>query len=153
MTARLGALYNEATIITIASALQTSNKILTVVDTEAILKTGRPTPPSVLRALHEKLLPLTTILSATVPEAKLLLDNAGVPAEYPKNMDDVKTLAKAVRTLGPEWVLIKREIFDGKEMKTTLHFVLCGEGEPLVVGSRFENPGGLTGLSYQIPSK
>ncbi len=124
---------------------------LAVVDTEAIFKTGRPTPPSVLSSAREKLLPLTTVLSATVPEAKLLLDDAGIAVEYPKSMDDVKTLAKSVQALGPKYVLIKREIFDEDARKTTLRYVLCGPGEPVIAASNFENVRGVTGLSYSIP--
>jgi hydroxymethylpyrimidine/phosphomethylpyrimidine kinase len=57
------------------------------------------------------------VLSATVPEAKLLLDDVGVPADYPKSMEDVKSLAKFVQALGPRYVLIKREILDEKSQK------------------------------------
>jgi hydroxymethylpyrimidine/phosphomethylpyrimidine kinase len=146
----VGALYTEESTLIIAESLQNANA-LAVVDAEAIFKTRLPSMP--LKAVREKLLPLTTILSATVPEAKLLLDDAGVAAEYPKNMEDVKSLAKSVQSLGPKYVLIKREIFDETSRKTMLHFVLCGIGEPVMAASAFENSGGVTGLSYSIPCK
>jgi hydroxymethylpyrimidine/phosphomethylpyrimidine kinase len=123
------------------------------VDTEAIFKTGRPTPPSVLRSVREKLLPLTTVLSATVPEMKLLLDDAGIPVKYPKSIEDVVLLGKSVEALGPQHVLIKREIFDEGAKTTTLHYVLCGPGEPVIAASTVENVRGVTGLSYLIPCK
>jgi hydroxymethylpyrimidine/phosphomethylpyrimidine kinase len=123
------------------------------VDTEAIFKTGRPTPPSVLRSVREKLLPLTTVLSATVPEMKLLLDDAGIPVKYPKSIEDVVLLGKSVEALGPQHVLIKREIFDEGAKTTTLHYVLCGPGEPVIAASTIENMRGVTGLSYLIPGK
>jgi hydroxymethylpyrimidine/phosphomethylpyrimidine kinase len=107
----------------------------------------------VLRSVREKLLPLTTVLSATVPEAKLLLDDAGIAVEYPKSLEDIKILAKSVQALGPKYVLIKREIFDERVRKTTLHFVLCGPGEPVMAASTFENVRGVAGLSYSIPCK
>ena len=139
-------------VLTVVEALQTS-KAKAVVDTEAIFKTGQPTPPAVIKAVREELLPLTTILSATVPEAKLLLDDAGIEVEYPKSPADVKILAAAVRKLGLEWVLIKREIFDEKTRMTTLFWVLCGEEDGVtkeVVGNRtFGNEGGM-GVSYSI---
>jgi hypothetical protein len=93
------------------------------------------------------------VISATVPEAKQLLDDAGIAVEYPKSMEDVKALAKSVQGLGPKYALIKREIFDEDAKKTTLHYVLCGSDECVVAASTFENVRGVTGLSYSIPCK
>lgn len=93
-----------------------------------------------------------TLLSATVPEVKALLDEAGIAAEYPKNMEDVVQMAKTTQSLGPKHVIIKREIFDEGSKTTTLHFVLAGEGEePVIKSARFENPKGVAGTSYSIP--
>ncbi|KAE9372821.1 Ribokinase-like protein [Stipitochalara longipes BDJ] len=149
---KIGTLYTEESVLLVADALKKSHHASVVVDTEAIFKTGRPTPPSVLRSVREKLLPLTTVLSATVPEVKLLLDDAGVLVEYPKSIEDIKHLAKAVQALGAEYVLVKREIFDEKARKTTLHYLLCGPGEPVIAASTFENVKGVVGLSYSIPA-
>ena len=104
-------------------------------------------------ALRKEILPSITILSATVPEVKALLDEAGITADYPKNMGDVVEMAKTLRSLGPRFVLIKREIFEETSKTTTLHFVLSGDGEPLIANSRFENPNSVTGASYSIPRK
>jgi len=140
-------------VLLVAKALDKSNHTAVVVDTEAIFKTGRPTPPAVLKSVREKLLPMATVLSATVPEVKLLLDDAGIPVEYPKSIEDVILLAKSLQALGPRYVLTKREIFDGGAIKTTLHYVLCGPEDPVVAASTFENVVGVMGLSYSIPGK
>ena len=122
-------------------------------DAEAVFKTDYPCPAAVFKSVREKLLPLTTVLSATVPEVKRILDDAGIPVEYPKSIEDVKLLGKSLQALGPQYVLIKREIFNEEAKKTTLHYVLCGTNDPVVSALTFENVGGVTGLSYSIPRK
>ncbi|KAL8987561.1 MAG: hypothetical protein Q9177_003237 [Variospora cf. flavescens] len=65
-------------------------------------------PNSAVTSLREQLLPLTTILTPNIPEAKLLLDNAGV--EYPdptRSIPDLIRVAKSLQCLGPKHVLIK----------------------------------------------
>lgn len=64
-------------------------------------------PLAAVRALVEELLPLTTILTPNIPEAQLLLSFAGVPANDIRTMDDLVAIAKAVQTLGPQYVLLK----------------------------------------------
>ncbi|KAH6716953.1 pyridoxamine kinase [Leptodontidium sp. MPI-SDFR-AT-0119] len=148
---KIGALYTADSITAISSVLQKCNNVHCVLDSEAIFKSRQKITPEIISAAREKLLPFTTVISATVPEAKLLLDNARIPIEYPQDMEDVKTLGKTLLSLGPKFVLIKREIFD-EVAKETLHFVLCtNTEEPLVVASRFSNPNCVTGMSYSIP--
>ncbi|KAH9208831.1 hypothetical protein DL95DRAFT_527213 [Leptodontidium sp. 2 PMI_412] len=103
---KIGALYTADSITAISSVLQKCN------NTEIT--------PEIISAAREKLLPFTTVISATVPEAKLLLDNAKIPIEYPQDMEDVKTPGKTLLSLGPKFVLIKRDIFD-EVAKETLH--------------------------------
>jgi hydroxymethylpyrimidine kinase/phosphomethylpyrimidine kinase len=64
-------------------------------------------PKEAIRELREHLLPLTTVLTPNVPEALLLLSDAGLPANDPQNVNDLIRLAKALQTLGPEFVLLK----------------------------------------------
>ncbi|KAG4439014.1 hypothetical protein IFR05_005530 [Cadophora sp. M221] len=154
MPERWGALYTADSITAISSALQLCKNVPCVLDSEAIFKARYQITPEIISAVREKLLPFTTVLSATVPEAKLLLDNAGIPIEYPQDMEDVKNLGKTLLPLGPKSVLIKREIFDEFAKDTTLHFVLCSANEePLVDASRFPNPDCVTDMSYSIPGK
>lgn len=60
-----------------------------------------------VRNLREELLPLATVLTPNVPEAKLLLRNAGHDTSDPQTFDDVIDIAKAVHRLGPKYVLLK----------------------------------------------
>jgi hydroxymethylpyrimidine kinase/phosphomethylpyrimidine kinase len=68
---------------------------------------SRLLPTEAVRVLREQLLPHTTILTPNVPEALLLLSDAGLPAEGPQNVNDLITIAKAVQSLGPRFVLLK----------------------------------------------
>lgn len=60
-----------------------------------------------VRNLREEMLPLATVLTPNVPEAKLLLYNAGNEISNPQTFGDVVDIAKAVHRLGPKYVLLK----------------------------------------------
>lgn len=122
-----------------------------VLDMEPLFKTGPPPQEEVLTALRDDILPSTTVLCATVREAKALLDIAGIHIDYPQSIQDVQSMGQAVQTLGPDYVVMKREILGENDGTTTLHYVLCGGAEPQVVISRFKNPKGFFGVSYSIP--
>jgi hydroxymethylpyrimidine kinase/phosphomethylpyrimidine kinase len=65
-------------------------------------------PEAAIKILCESLLPLTTILTPNLPEAKLLLWAAGVGFEEdPETVQDVVDIAQAVQRLGPKYVLLK----------------------------------------------
>jgi hydroxymethylpyrimidine kinase/phosphomethylpyrimidine kinase len=64
-------------------------------------------PEDAIRVLREHLLPMTTVLTPNVPEATLLLSNAGKPVRDPENVEDLIDIAKAVQSLGPKYVLVK----------------------------------------------
>lgn len=68
---------------------------------------ARLLPEDAVRTLREELLPLTTILTPNIPEAKLLLKDAGKEFGEIRNIDDLKRLAHAVLDLGPRYVLLK----------------------------------------------
>jgi hydroxymethylpyrimidine/phosphomethylpyrimidine kinase len=79
-----------------------------------IATTGaRLLPPEALDVLHTRLLPLATIVTPNVPEALLLLKGSGAqPDIHPgldavRTVDDLETLARAIRRFGPKWVLVK----------------------------------------------
>jgi hydroxymethylpyrimidine/phosphomethylpyrimidine kinase len=57
--------------------------------------------------MRAQLLPQAIVLTPNVPEAKLLLSDAGKPAEDPRNVDDLIEIAKSVQSLGPRYVLVK----------------------------------------------
>ncbi|KAK0766613.1 hypothetical protein N5P37_000338 [Trichoderma harzianum] len=148
---KIGALFSAESIRIVARTLQQSEHLMTVLDAEPFFKTGPAPKQEAVTALRKEILPSVKVLSATVPEVKALLDEAGIPVDYPKSIQDVQSMANTLRNLGPEYVIIKREMFEETDGMTTLHFVLCGGEEPLIVASRFENPKKLFGASYSIP--
>ncbi|KAM3493369.1 hypothetical protein MY3957_003282 [Beauveria namnaoensis] len=148
--AKLGALFSPESVKLVSDLVQ-QDKPQLILDMEPFFKTGPPPQEAVLSALKDGILPSTTVLCATVREAKALLDNAGIPIDYPQSMQDVQTMGQAVQRLGPDYVVMKREILGENDGMTTLHYVLCGGGEPQVVTCRFKNPKGYFGVSYSIP--
>ncbi|KAJ4377420.1 ATP-dependent RNA helicase dbp2 [Neocucurbitaria cava] len=64
-------------------------------------------PSAAIVTLINTLFPLTTILTPNLPEAKLLLQTAGVAVKDPENVDDVVAMAKHIHERGPRWVLLK----------------------------------------------
>lgn len=57
--------------------------------------------------LRTQLLPLTTILTPNIPEARLLLKNAELEAPETKSLDDIVNIARTLQSLGPRYVLVK----------------------------------------------
>jgi hydroxymethylpyrimidine/phosphomethylpyrimidine kinase / thiaminase len=68
---------------------------------------SRLLPLDAIEHVRTNLLPMTTILTPNIPEAKLLLENAGVAASEPQNVDDMVSLARQVKGLGSKAVLLK----------------------------------------------
>jgi hydroxymethylpyrimidine/phosphomethylpyrimidine kinase len=64
-------------------------------------------PQAAISTLINSLLPLTTILTPNLPEAKLLLQTAGVQVREPESIDDIIAMAHKILGLGPKWVLLK----------------------------------------------
>lgn len=64
-------------------------------------------PRDAVRGVRTKLLPLTTVLTPNIPEARLLLEDAGISYQDPQSVDDMIQLAKQIRELGPKNVLLK----------------------------------------------
>ncbi len=64
-------------------------------------------PAKAVTELRTLLLPLTFILTPNIPEAKLLLTNAGEAAGDVRRPEDLEDLARKLCALGPRWVLVK----------------------------------------------
>ena len=64
-------------------------------------------PREAVRELRLHLLPHTTVLTPNVPEALLLLSDAGKFVDEPKNVNDLINMAKSIQSLGPKHVLVK----------------------------------------------
>jgi hydroxymethylpyrimidine kinase/phosphomethylpyrimidine kinase len=120
-------------------------------------------PQAAVSTLIERLLPQTTILTPNLPEAKLLLETAGVQVNDPQNVDDIVAMAHNLLGLGPKWVLLKGghlPLTNGKVVsreeseKEVVVNVLVGESGLTVLESKYiksENTHG-TGCSLACES-
>lgn len=104
-------------------------------------------PSAAIRQLRELLFPYTTVLTPNVPEAQLLLSDAGKSVEEPKNLDDLKEIAKAVQSLGPRYVLVKGghlplqkdgTVATKEEEKELMVDILYGEGVITEIRTRYQ---------------
>jgi hydroxymethylpyrimidine kinase/phosphomethylpyrimidine kinase len=86
-------------------------------------------PEAAVSNLRFLLLPMTTVLTPNVPEAKLLLSDAGRGPNDPKTLEDLIGLAKAVHKMGPEFVLLKGGHLP---LKRGNQAALNGDGETVV---------------------
>jgi hypothetical protein len=64
-------------------------------------------PQDAVQDIRTKLLPLATVLTPNIPEAKLLLENANIAYQDPQNIEDLIQLAKQLHELGPKSILLK----------------------------------------------
>ena len=64
-------------------------------------------PLDAVSLFRKQLLPHATVLTPNIPEAVLLLENAGEPLFELKDISDVVRCAQAVQRLGPKFVLLK----------------------------------------------
>lgn len=64
-------------------------------------------PQNAVEGLRNKLLPLTTVLTPNIPEAKLLLESSGLTFTPPRNVSEMIQITKQVHGLGPRNVLLK----------------------------------------------
>lgn len=91
-----------------------------------------------VRELRESLLSLTTILTPNVPEARLILKDAGQEVREPQSVEELVNLAKLLQSLGPKYVLVKGghlpftkdgSVAQSDAQKAIVIDVLYGEGE------------------------
>ena len=94
------------------------------------------------------LLPTTTVLTPNVPEAKLLLSDAGYKLNDPQCVDDLINMAMAVQSLGPDYVLLKGghlplkkdgTVAIGEADRELVVDVLYGNGEVLRIESAYRS--------------
>jgi len=102
-------LASASTIQAVAETLESHGRPVCVVDPVMVSTSGTQLlPEAAVRELREHLLPLATVLTPNVPEAKILVENAtGTCLSEPQSLDDLIVLAKEVQKLGAHWVLLK----------------------------------------------
>lgn len=64
-------------------------------------------PENAIDTLIKRLLPITTVLTPNLPEAKLLLEKVHGVYPEPQSCDDLVQMAKELQKLGPQYVLLK----------------------------------------------
>ena len=105
-------------------------------------------PEIAIKTLCHDLLPKTYILTPNIPEANLILKEAGEDPVDIQDVDGLKRLAAAVHKLGPKYVLIKGghvplttdyKVVKSNEDKAIVANVLLGEDVDEVVESRYRD--------------
>ena len=105
---KIGMLASAETVDAVADALRSHGKPLTVVDPVTISTSGSQLLPNeAVQNLLTNLLPLTTILTPNIAEAKLLLQTANLKVPEIQTLDDIIDIARSIQTLGPQYVLVK----------------------------------------------
>lgn len=105
---KIGMLASADTVDAVAEALRRHGKPIAVVDPVMVATSGAQLlPDEAILNLCSHMLPLTTILTPNIPEAKLLLKKAGFEAPEITSIDDLVNIAKVVQSLGPQHVLVK----------------------------------------------
>ncbi|KAL2182014.1 Phosphomethylpyrimidine kinase-domain-containing protein [Thermothelomyces heterothallicus CBS 202.75] len=109
---KTGMLASAETIETIADALTHHSVSTVVLDPVMIATTGAQLlPPEAIHVLQSRLLPLATVVTPNIPEALFLLrqSDAGAAADIGavSKIDDLEVIGRAIRKLGPKWVLVK----------------------------------------------
>ncbi|KAH8424555.1 putative thiamine biosynthesis protein (Thi-4) [Aspergillus melleus] len=105
---KFGMLSSAETIDVVAEALVSHRVPSVVLDPVMVSTSGSQLlPEAAVQGLRTKLLPLTTILTPNIPEAQLLLKDAGLDVPEPKDITELIDLAKKICTLGPKAVLLK----------------------------------------------
>ncbi|KAK4167684.1 putative hydroxymethylpyrimidine/phosphomethylpyrimidine kinase 2 [Cladorrhinum sp. PSN259] len=105
---KTGMLASNGCIKVVADALKKYNVKNVVVDPVMIATTGSELlPNTALAMLREILLPVSTILTPNILEARLLLADAGLRYIPIERIEDLEKIGRAVKALGPKWVLVK----------------------------------------------
>lgn len=100
--AKTGMLSSATIVETVASRLEAWGVDKLVVDPVMVAKGGHPLlQETAIAAVKEFLLPLALIVTPNIPEAEVL---SGITIESPAAARDA---ARAIRDLGPPWVVIK----------------------------------------------
>jgi len=103
-----GMLASAETVDIVADALRRHGSPMCVIDPVMVSTSGAQLlSENAVRNLREGLLPLATVLTPNIPEAKLILANAGLDTPDLQSLDDIIALAKSIQRLGPKHVLVK----------------------------------------------
>lgn len=105
---KIGMLASADTVNAVAHSLQKYGSPVIVLDPVTVSTSGAQLLPNeAVRNLCNHLLPLTTMLTPNIPEAKLLLRTAGLEVPELDSIDDLVYVAKLLQNLGPKYILVK----------------------------------------------
>ncbi|KAF3770281.1 hypothetical protein M406DRAFT_34975 [Cryphonectria parasitica EP155] len=107
---KTGMLASAASVSVVAEALEcrSGDGRQLVVDPVMVATTGTELlPRQALREMRARLLPLATVLTPNVPEARMLLADAGLEAGRVEGVADLEEVGRRLVGLGPAWVLVK----------------------------------------------
>ncbi|BDD58213.1 hypothetical protein MAP00_003510 [Monascus purpureus] len=105
---KLGMLSSAETVEVIAETLVAYKVPYMVLDPVMVSTSGSQLlPQEAVKVLRTKLLPLATVVTPNIPEAKLLLKDSGVDVQDPADLEGMVELAKKILQLGPKAVLLK----------------------------------------------
>ena len=105
---KIGMLASASTVDAVADALKKHGRPPLVLDPVMVATSGAQLLPNeAIRNLRTTLLPLTAVLTPNVPEARLLLQNAGIKVPDVNSLDDLVEIARLVQSLGPQYVVVK----------------------------------------------
>lgn len=137
-----GMLASVETIKVVAESIKKYNLKTVVVDPVMVATSGAELlRREAVQELISGLLPCATVLTPNVPEARLLLSEAGQSPPEVRTVEDLATIGRAARSLGPEWVLVKgghtpmtseRQIAEKEDEMALVVDVLCGPGDTVV---------------------
>ena len=101
-------LASAETVNVVAKSLQKYELDVSVVDPVMVATSGAQLlPEKAVKELCDKLLPVTFLLTPNIPEANLILKEAGEAPVEVNDKEGLKKLAAAVQRLGPKNVLLK----------------------------------------------
>lgn len=135
----------------VSDILHQKPQLISIMDVEPFFKTGSTAEARIAHGAPKGYPAINHHPFCDRPRSQGTVGRGWNSVDYPKSVQDVLTMATVLRGLGPDYVIIKREILEEDENMTLLHYVLCGIAEPLMVTFRCENPKGTFGASYSIP--
>ncbi|OCL03727.1 hypothetical protein AOQ84DRAFT_400479 [Glonium stellatum] len=159
---KTGMLASASTIEVVAEAFQKHRVPLSVVDPVMVSTSGAQLlPENAIDTLCKHILPLTTILTPNLPEAKLLLKSSGKYFKEPEDVEDIIAIAKAIQKLGPKYVLLKgghlpltknRLVSKEEADRNIVLNVLHGDGQTVLMETDYLNSKNTHGTGCSLAS-
>ncbi|KZZ93364.1 Phosphomethylpyrimidine kinase type-1 [Moelleriella libera RCEF 2490] len=106
---KTGMLASASTIEMVANQVVKYKVASLVVDPVMVSTSGSQLlPQEAVKELSRHLLPITTVLTPNIPEAKLILTENGASIDHQiSSVSDIERMALQLQALGPKWVLVK----------------------------------------------